>query len=179
MGGINDTYELCSDFLAAAELALSLTDAGTPERAYVSPGAPAFDCCPQLTVHGFQLSEDATTPQGGPLGYAKRVVTTGALLYAVVVTVIRCIPTIGGDAQNPVLPDPNALEAAGQAVNQDVWALWNHLSKEIRDGRLSERCKGAYRDGATAIAPQGGCAGWALQWRVPINGADLGDPASV
>jgi hypothetical protein len=170
VGGIDDTYDLCADFLDASIVALALTEAGAPERAFVSPGAPVFDCCPQLTVHGAQLAEEPTSPEGGALGYAKRVSSVASLYYAIVVTIIRCVATLDGDGNLPSVED---LEEAGRTVNQDVWALWNHLSKEIRTGALSDKCKGAWRDNITAIPQQGGCGGWTLQWRIPINGADL------
>lgn len=171
MADLNDPFDLLDLWLGAAVDALALTDSGAPGRQFVSPGPPTFDCCPFVSTHGFILAEGPTLAPGGGLATTRRVNTAAVLLYTVVVTAIRCVPMIGDDAST--LPTAAELSTSAREVNQDLWALWNRLSADLRSGYLSERCPGAYRDGAQALTPAGGCGGWAVTFRVPLPGIDL------
>ncbi len=66
------------------------------------------------------------------------------------------------------------MEAASAQQDADGWVLWNELGRSIRKGELAESCKGAYRDQATKLTPQGGCIGWQLTFRMPVEGGPFG-----
>lgn len=170
MAGLDDPFDLLDLWLGAAADALALTDAGAPALQFVSPGPPAFDCCPFVSTHGFTLAEAPTSTPGGPLAASARVQNVAVLLYSVVVTAIRCVPVPDSNG-NP--PSAEAQALAARAINQDIWALWNRLSADLRSGYLADRCPGAFRDGALAVNNSGGCGGWTLTFRVPLPGLDL------
>lgn len=169
MASLDDPFDLLDLWLGAAADALALTEAGAPDLQRITPGPPAFDCCPFVSVHGGFLLE-AAAGEGGPLAPAHRVNRAAQLLYTVVVTAVRCVPVPDEDGQPP---NAESEALAARTVNQDLWALWNGLSAALRVGILSDRCAGAYRDGAVAITSTGGCGGWVLTFRVPIPGLPL------
>lgn len=171
MSAFDGPFDLLDLWLGAAVDSLALTDAGAPTLQRITPGPPAFDCCPFVSVHGGFLNEAPTgTGEGGPLAPAHRVTLAAQLVYTVVITVVRCVP-VPDDDMTP--PNAEAEALAARTVNQDMWALWNGLSAALRAGILSERCAGAWREGATAITSTGGCGGWVLTYRVPIDGLHL------
>lgn len=171
MAGLDDTFDLAAVWLSAAADALDLTPARCPDRAYVSPGPPAFDC-EQLTAFSFTLTEAATSTPGGPLAPAQRVHRGAVLLLEVQLSIVRCVPVIGEGGDAPPVAD---LAASALTLNRDVWALWNGLAAELRrDGsELAARCDGAFRVGAQALTASGGFGGWVVAYRVPIAGFDL------
>jgi len=141
--------------------------AGAPERRFVSPGLPVWDCCEMLTVHVDGLSESATSPAG--LAQGRRQVYSRINLVSLVVTMSRCIPVIGG-TQLDAIPEPDDLQSAAEQLNADGWALWNHLFNMIRNEELFEKCLEIFWDGMRAVVPSGGCAGWTTVFRVQLDG---------
>jgi hypothetical protein len=156
-------------FLVAATEALTLTDAGPPSRIYTSAGRPALDCCGQLTCWATNLGNADSIQDIGGLASPKRQQSRAQPVLTVVIQATRCAPTV----EERKLPSPQALSEVSRTTGQDLWALWNHLNAQLRNGALATICKGAWRDGAVAVDAQGGCVGWEVTYRIPIDGGSL------
>src|SRR5665811_316733 len=94
MGAATDLFDLAKEYLQACEAAVATTPGGPIARSFVSPGLPAWDCCPQLSVHvGGPVIGD-TMPLAPPLQPGHRFEDTGTVnLVALTATVLRCSPT--------------------------------------------------------------------------------------
>lgn len=171
MATLDDINTITAAFLQAAADALDLTDAGAPARIYTSSGRPALDCCGQLTCWAQFLGDaESATNQGGLTG-ATRTKKVGAVpALTIFIQATRCAPEARSDGNTITLPSAEELAAVSRTTNQDVWALWNHLNNELRSGSLAEVCKGAWRDGVTAVDGQGGCVGWEIVYRYELEG---------
>lgn len=171
----NDLYLLCREYLDACEAAVALSPGGAIGRAFVSPGPPAWDCCPQLTVHAGGPAEGDTAPLSPPLQAGHRPEVGIVNLIAMTATVIRCVP--GLQDGSDLLPSPEDIEAAAVATLGDVWTIWNHLLTLKRDGSIfagpydgDPHQREMFLDPAVALNTAGGCAGWQLQIRVQLGG---------
>lgn len=170
MAGPGDLYDLCREALLGANAALVASPGGAIDRAYVSPGPPAFDCCPQLTVHAGSGAEGATLPGSPAMMPGQRVSTTGAVnLIALVITVLRCVPVA---SQTKPVPDAAAIDAAAVLTNGDLWSIWHGMRRAYQAGTLfTGECKREFFwDAALPILSQGGCAGWQINIRVQLDG---------
>jgi hypothetical protein len=164
--GPEDLYALEQELLDAAVESLDTIPTfapglgGSPERSYISPGLPAFDCCDQLTVHSASILDSPFSPDSatGRSARSASVITIG-----LVVTITRCVP---GQPEPPV---SDFLEPT-QQVEADGWALRNHLRGMIQSGELFSICDEVFWDGLRKVNPQGGCAGWTLNLRVQLDG---------
>lgn len=161
MGAASDLHDLAADVLEAAVEILNSENAGAPDRAYVSHGPPALDC-EQITVHVTNVGE-AVTQTVDPLtpGVRKNRVNLTGLM----VTVVRCYPTVDERGRPPKV---DALNQAAALLNADAWALWNGLWR--MRGDLFADCDLVFFDGVAPIVPQGGFAGWILQTRFELGG---------
>jgi hypothetical protein len=169
VAALDDVNDLLAAFLVAAADALTLTDEGPPARIYMSSGRPALDCCGQLTCWATNLGNADSIQDIGGMASPKRQQSRAQPVLTVVIQATRCtVTTKDGRA-----PSPEALAGVSRMTNQDLWALWNHLNRELRDGTLAKICKGVWRDGAVAVDAQGGCVGWEITYRVPIDGGLL------
>lgn len=171
--GPEDLHDLAGDFLAACVESLDTIPSfapglgGAPERSFVSPGIPVWDCCEMLAVYAASVGHNDTSPGGLASG---RRDTYGAInLVQLVATVTRCVPTVGATALDeiPLIAD---LEVAAAQINADGWALWNHLYNMKRAGTLLTRCSEVYWDALSSVAPSGGCGGWTLVVRAQLDG---------
>lgn len=171
MAGSSDLYDLAVEWLAVCVTAVADTEGGDIERAFVSPGPPAWDCCPQLTVHVGGPSEGDTAPLSPALQPGHRTQQTGLVpLLPLTATVIRCVPTFeeGGE-----LPSPAEQQVAAREIAEDVWSIWAHTRKAFAEGTLFPSLSGSRElifDSALTQAPAGGCAGWQIPIRVAIGG---------
>lgn len=157
-------YDFAAQLLVACEEALATTAAGVPEISYVTVDSPALDCPEQLTVHTSTLQIDA---QGPPMSTGQRIKMDYRILDTIIATVVRCTPqSLNG---NP--PTPAELDALAQVVNEDLWVIWNHVTKRIRDNTLFEgACQYNDFDVARAQRESGASAGWVFTVRVAIDG---------
>ena len=168
-----DLHDLCLDLLGACVESLDTipnydpTLLGAPERAFVSPGLPALDCCDQLTVHAQQILAAPTSPGGLATG-KKCPARIGQV--ALVVTITRCIPVLD-DAGT--WPPPEEIEQAAVQTNADAWALWEHIYALVCSEALFSLCKEVFWDGLRALSPQGGCGGWVMNLRVTLDGYEV------
>lgn len=174
MANLDDLQVVCEDFLAAAVVALDATPAGSPERAFVSYEEPTHDCCPQLVVWGTTLGDAETFAGDGALARAQRPRKIGVVpVFSIAVEIVRCVPGLRWSLGRFVLPTPAEIAAAALVLNEDVWALRNHLTRELKSGSLSSVCSGAFREGAVPVPELGGCAGWRLNYGLPVEGGVL------
>jgi hypothetical protein len=165
--------DYAAELLVACETALATTDGGFDKfRSYVSPGAPALDCCPQLTVHVGGLSLDQTSPTTPVTAPGHKLTTTGQLILAtLVITVARCVPLSEENRQIITLPTPASLTAVADLIDQDIWAIWNTVANMARAGELfGGRCPALYFDPPVPLTTEGGCAGWTMSVRAAISG---------
>ena len=169
MADPGDLYAACAELLDASIEALDTIPGflapleGAPERAYVSPGEPALDCCDQLTVHAQTITEKPTLP-----AVTGRDVIGGRInLVGFVVTIARCVPVPDEMGNPPAVED---LQAAADQVDADAWALWNHLYNLWRADQLFTLCGEVFWDGMRALTASGGCGGWVLSLRARLDG---------
>lgn len=175
--GSCDLYSQYQELLEAAVSALDMipTDCpglgGAPDRAFVSGGTPALDCCDQLTVSPAPIREAPTQPleMGSGTrhqqGFRKNYVGFN-------ITITRCLEW-GSDQ----LPPPSAQEAVAEQVAADGWALWNYLWNMARSGDIFSLCGGVYFDSLAPLTPSGLCYGWVLSLRAELDGFE-GTPGS-
>lgn len=143
---------------------------GAPERYFVSPGLPAWDCCEQLAVHAAPMAEADTTPSG--LDAGRRSARFARINHpSFVATITRCVPTgeltAGGTVK---LPESVDLTMAARQINADGWALWNGLFNRVYAGRLLTLCDEVFWDAIIPVVPAGGCAGWTVTMRASLGG---------
>lgn len=175
MAGIGplDLHALAEDLLAACVESLDTIPSfapalgGAPERSFISPGIPVWDCCEQLTVHTEGVIEGDTAPGGNAAG--RRATYTRVNLPVLTASITRCVPTAGGTTVE-ALPETTDLQDAAEQIHADGWALWNHLFNMIRAGDLFALCDEVFWDGLRAFAPSGGCGGWSITFRVQLDG---------
>jgi len=168
VAGVNatDLHALAEEFLAACEESLDTIPtfapglAGAPERSFVAPGQPQYDCCPdgQLTVHIPAVNSDPVQPLKNH---------TRANLVTLTATILRCVPSTDEDGN---YPDAVESQAAADQVNADGWALWNHIFNLISAGDLFTLCEKIQWQGLRSITPSGGCGGYTLTLNVQTDG---------
>lgn len=174
MGAATDLYDLCKEYLGACVEAVALSPGGPIDRAFVAPGNPAWDCCPQLTVHAGGPAIADTAPLSPPLQPGHRIADVGAVhLVTMTATVIRCSPGVG---ENGELPTAAELDATSQETLGDLWSIWNHVATLKREGLIfaapdgNAKTREMFFDPAVALGTQGGCSGWQVQIRVQLGG---------
>lgn len=167
--GPSDLYDTCVLVLDAAVDALDTIPSlapgllGAPERAFVSPGTPALDCCNQLTVNAAPIAEAPTAPL--EMGAGTRHQQSFRKNYVgFTITITRC----GPDGDIPYAA--SALEAVAEQTNADAWALWNYLWNSERSGALFTICGGVFNDRLAPLTPSGGCYGWVFSFRAEVEG---------
>lgn len=174
MSPVDELYALLRETLEAANAALA-SDApgGGISRAYVSAGPPAWDCCPQLTVHAGGAIEGNTMPLGPQLQPGHRVAETSVVpLVILTITVLRCAPIPEQSGSKMKLPSAVDLENTAKETLGDVWAIWHGLRRAVQAGTLyaSESCsREVFFDPASPVNTQGGCAGWQIPLRVALG----------
>lgn len=168
--GPTDLQDLCQDLLSACVEALDTIPGydpellGAPDRAFVSPGLPALDCCDQLTVHAAQILDKPVSPGGLQAG---KKCPARLAEVALVVTITRCIPVMGDSEDWPL---PTEMEASAAQTNADAWALWEYIYALVCSEQLFSLCKEVFWDGLRSLTPQGGCGGWVMNIRVTLDG---------
>ena len=156
--------ECAAELLAAAEAALveDTTGRPAPSAAWVAWGtAPRDRCCDdgQITVHPSFLSHE----QFGRFGEqptTQHCQRTPQPTF--VITVLRCHPTMGGDASSPT---PDAQESAANGLLGDLWALLTELYDRARACTLfggMAHCTDVNIGDVEIIEPESGCAGFAV-----------------
>lgn len=162
--GPSDLFALAQEFLTACEDSLDTIPTlapglvGSPERAFVSPGQSADDCCPQLTVWPGPVVEK-------PIGILPDQDCPARVnIVQLTARVLRCVPVTDQPA------DVLDLEAAAEQIDADGWALWNHLYNLRCAGAFSTLCDSVTWVSLVPIVPSGGCGGWVLTAQVELDG---------
>lgn len=161
------SLSLMTDLLLAVSVtSLADTAAGAPSTAYVSPAAPAFDCCPAVIVYVAALSEEFTSPLS-PVGATGMRDKYGRIILAnFVITALRCAPKVQNDGS--VLTTD--IEAVAVEVQEDAWALWNGITCAIKNEVFLDLCSDVHLDRSQSVSEQGGCVGWQFIIRAEIGG---------
>lgn len=165
-------YGMAAELLEAAEAGLATTAAGSPDRAYVSIAAPAYDC-EQVTVH-YAIATKA--PFNSPSGAGFHRLAGGSVnIVAFDTTVLRCVPVLDGSQRAPSVAQ---LEAAAQTNAYDAWTLWNWLQSRLRDGSLWALwpCGELALSPMQPVNPQGGIAGTVIRLEARVDGFDFPVP---
>lgn len=168
-------------FQAAVELRDACIDALTNEApgGPITPvaiwaGPPSWDCVPAMYIHAGLGQVANTYPLQPPLQPMQRIATTGQVdLVTFTITVLRCMPMIEQRGQIAILPPVADIEAASKEIYGDLWAIWNHLKNEHRDGNLFQTPSGRREfqfDPAQAIQSSGGAGGWEIPVSVQLGG---------
>lgn len=120
--------------------------AEVPDRRFVSSGRPAFDQCPQLTLHlvGFTVG---TPPQERPSRLDAPTTSVWQL------TRTWCIPV--GDGESP--PSKAEEVDAAQEVTLGAHQLWVATLRAVRD----HHCRPSV-EGAAPVDPSGGQVAWGV-----------------
>lgn len=162
---VSSLWESAGALLLVAEDALAETIGGTPERSYVSPAEPAFDCCPMLSVYVANLGEDSTAAGPGGVATGHRTMVGSIILATYVLHAVRCAPASGSS-----LPSLVEIERVAREVEEDGWALWNRIRSAVKCGEIFGTCQEVYFDGASFVPEQGGCVGWQFTLRANLDG---------
>ncbi len=169
----DDLFNIEVAFLEAAQDALNLAN-GAPARAFVCDGQPPLDCCEQLTVWSELIDTAGMADRGGPLGGMKAINRGDQIRVLLNIQVSRCRPEPKASGRTLDLPTPTQMQASARFVDSDGWALWLGMADALKHGDLAETCSGAERLGMRKMIPQGGCVGWVVQYRYPIEGGRIG-----
>lgn len=167
--GVLDLYAETQALFAASVEALDMIPTfspglgGAPERAFISQGTPALDCCDQLAVSAIPIREAPTQPlELGAGTRHKQDFRKNYIGWKVWIT--RC-------AEITDIPMPvEAQEAISEQTYADAWALWNYLWNMVRAGELFSLCDGVYFDSLDPLTPSGGCYGSVLTIRAELQG---------
>jgi len=168
---VPSTVTTLSDYadqlLGVCAEALATTTGGVPDRVYVSPSNPAFDCCPFLSVVVAGLEEAGTSPIAPIEVIARRGDFGNIILAAYTIWSLRCAPTA---IEGTSLPSVTDIALVAAQVQEDGWALWNAIRHAHADGEIFDGCLGVHFDGGQPIPEQGGCVGWLFRIRASIEG---------
>jgi hypothetical protein len=165
-------YNAASRLLEVAADALdTLVDLGLrgcPDRAYVSPGLPAFDC-EQLTVHVAALAEEVTSPLNPNPATGQRHKFGRICDVTFTTTIVRdlCALTDQNTPPDPVAEDRDALQ-----LDCDAWVIWETFYYRARAGTLlgADRCLIRRMQASHPVDPSGGVGGWLIQMQLQIDG---------
>ncbi len=162
---VSTLFDLAVDLLAAGDEALATTEAGPPEKSYISPGIPTFDgLCDTLVVYGATLTEESTAPLNPAPSTGWRHRRGRINLAGLTIVSARCGSTKAS-------PSPLELTADAKKSLEDGWAIWNIVTQKIADGSLfGGACADVHYDGGLSLTPQAGLVLWQMSLRVEIGG---------
>jgi hypothetical protein len=156
-------FDLASGIIAALEAGYPAAPdaAALPERRYVSDGVPAWDC-EQLTVHVVRTFNAAQPGGGAPGSPGIPSFGKGPTVRAaeVVVTIVRCSPTIADDGGlgEATIPTEAEIEAAALVVLSDAEMIPMVLEDAVRTRQLPS-CEGISFVSWDGAGPEGGLVG--------------------
>lgn len=163
---VTSLTQLSRLLLQVASDSLDTTTAGAPDLVYMSPAAPAYDCCPALILNVGALTEESTQPLSPPAATGRRTSYGRLSLATFVITALRCaaVPDQNGSTS------PDEIEASAVQVQEDGWALWNGIHCAIKNSVFLDVCSDIHIDRSVPINEQGGCVGWQFTIRAEIGG---------
>lgn len=169
---VSSMYELAESYLHAIVAAMTTTDAGAPDRAFVATDTPVFEgYCAQAAVYIPTLTEEVTGPLA-PSGQVGQRFHRGRVnLVAMTGYAVRCADISEGNQQGYQPPFDATLNAQARAIYQDGWAIWNYVTTLLRDDLLfSGPCGITHFDQGKPLTTAGGQIGWQFAIRVELNG---------
>lgn len=153
---------------------------GAPERAFISPGEPVWDCCEMLVVHSPLITRELTSPiSPSPVSGTQHRTGAWMNIVGLTVTIGRCLPEGELKGTQYVPPTTDEMQAAARQINADGWALYNGISNRLYQGLLSEKCSGWKWGGVNSATPMGGCGGWTINFQAQLDGYGATDPIST
>jgi hypothetical protein len=164
-----DLFSLANEYLNACLAALADTPGGPPQRYFVSPGPPAWDCPEMLAVHVGGPAVADTFPLQPVLASMHRIAVNAEVdIITMTATILRCGPALDNDT---VLPSPQELDQLSLQTLSDVWCIWNYVKSAVREKVLfvGESREIAF-ESAIAVNQEGGTAGWQVPIRVQLHG---------
>lgn len=172
-------YSIGGALLACAADSLAATDAGAPDRSCVIAGGIAWDDCEcgQLTVAMTGTFPSSSFPSPAAAGAASfRQSRCGAPVLGLTyeVTILRCMPTGGADAEPPSCVE---LAAAAMTASIDAAAVLGGVTCCLADLVTTKDAKNRpvivdFLIGAQAfVGPAGACGGSVLAVTVGILNA--------
>ncbi len=169
---VSSLYDLAAEYLAVIVSAMATTAAGAPDRAWVSPGQPAWETeCAQACVFIPALTEEGTAPLGPPMQLGLRHKGNRVNLVTMAGFAVRCAEVSEGNAQLYQPPFDASLSGQGRAVYEDGWAIWNALTALLKqDLVFGGPCGDVHFDLGLPLVPQGAVIGWQQTIRVELNG---------
>lgn len=174
LSDVGSLFQMAEDYRVAVADAMGTTDAGPPDRSWVSLGAPAWETqCSQAVVQIVTLNEESTRDlspgmQTGLRHFRGAVNLVGLIGYA-----IRCITVTDNNMQGYSPPTDAELSADAKAGYDDGWAVWNHVKRAINKGTLFPNggpVLDAHFDLGMPVTPMGGLGGWQFSLRVELGG---------
>lgn len=152
---------------AAIEAGYTAAGVDLPERVFVSPGLPAWDC-EELAVQ-----VEANIGQEGDIAaevLQPRLPGAGHALRAIRVALhmIRCVPTVDQAADEPVIPTAAEEEYAAETILVDSQLMLNCLVAAQRAGDLPS-CSGLVFEQWQNVGPDGGLGGGILRVRLGLE----------
>lgn len=171
--GPADLYNAANEYLEACINALQMSPGGIPERCYVSPGAPIWDCPEMLCVHIGGPAIADTLPLQPSLAPLHRVSVQGEVnLITLTATILRCWPIYDDAADN--LPSIESYTEVSQVMYTDLWAIWQYGKAAHRQGILFPGKQRQFGfDPAISVNMQGGTVGWEIPLRVSLEGFSI------
>ena len=153
-------YDICVDVLST----VVVNHGGTlPERQYVSAGPPAWDC-ELLAVH---CISSAATTDASPIARSAPHLMRSA---QVVVTIVRCVPTVDSNGMAVSVPSVVDEQAAAAVLYGDAQRVVNAVAIGEAAGTIGS-CWGVRFLDFAALGPEGGFAAAAVSFEIALAGA--------
>jgi hypothetical protein len=135
-----------------------------PERRYVAPGLPAYDC-PMLAVHVERIF-----PHDGNLGVESVPQLEGEAAFymrgiALAVYLLRCVPPLNNDGTPPAA---DLEETAAADILRDPVHEWRAVLAALDAGDLPG-CGGLAWQGWESVTPDGLLGGGVLRFLVSLE----------
>jgi hypothetical protein len=167
--GPTDLETIAQEYLDACIAALAMTPDGAPERAFLSPGVPPWDCPEQLSVHVGGPAIADTLPLQPALEPYHRISVQGQVnLISLTATILRCAPTV---SDTDIFPSPEAYALTSTQTYADLWAIWNYCTQAHRALVLfPPKTREFAFDPAVGINMEGNTCGWQITCRVQLDG---------
>lgn len=169
---VSSMYEVAVAYRDLIVAAMTSTEAGAPDRAFVAPDQPVFETqCAQAAVYIPSLTEGGTGPAGPPEQIGQRFHRGRVNLVGMRGYAIRCA-AISENNQAPYEPLlDTTLDAQAKAVYEDGWAVWNYLNAALNANLVfGGQCGIVHFDPASPYAEEGGLMGWQFPIRVELTG---------
>lgn len=153
-----DALDIAQRLLVFVEDHFAAAGVDLPERRYLVAGQPAqvaWDC-EQLTVGMAGIGLGSVPDQISPSPKTGIQVSVAEVRHAaLIVEIVRCTPSVSTDRRGtPVLPSPEAIDAAGQSMMIDAGLLSQAM---VRFSAHVAKDLSAYsgRSQVGAVTPQG------------------------